>query len=97
MSKLLKSASLSLLLVVGVAQVATASQLVYRPINPSFGGDPLNGNWLLAQGQGQVKGSSSSPGFTIDFPDFGNIGQDGITDPTPLPPANPQNNNNQPQ
>jgi curli production assembly/transport component CsgF len=29
----------------------TAQQLVYTPINPSFGGSPLNGNWLLSYAQ----------------------------------------------
>lgn len=28
-----------------------AQQLVYQPINPSFGGSPLNGNWLLSSAQ----------------------------------------------
>jgi len=28
-----------------------AQQLVYQPINPSFGGSPLNGNWLLSSTQ----------------------------------------------
>jgi curli production assembly/transport component CsgF len=85
MSKLLKTLSLGLLLALGVSQVVSASPLIYRPINPTFGGDPLNGNWLLATGQGQVKGGSSGPGFSIDFPDFGDIGQDGVTDPDELP------------
>lgn len=30
---------------------AMASPLVYTPVNPSFGGDPLNGNWLLNSAQ----------------------------------------------
>jgi len=30
-----------------------AQQLVYTPINPSFGGSPLNGNWMLSQAQAQ--------------------------------------------
>lgn len=58
-----------------------ASELVYRPINPSFGGDPLNGNWLLSQATAQTAGGGS-PGFSIDFPDFGGIPQ---PDPTPVP------------
>lgn len=33
--------------------VATASELVYTPINPSFGGNPLNGQWLLSSAQAQ--------------------------------------------
>ena len=32
-----------LLLSVGV----NATELVYTPVNPSFGGSPLNGAWLL--------------------------------------------------
>ena len=30
-----------------------SQQLVYEPINPSFGGSPLNGNWMLSQAQAQ--------------------------------------------
>ena len=30
-----------------------ASQLVYTPINPSFGGNPLNGTFLLSKAQSQ--------------------------------------------
>ena len=85
MSRLIKIASFGLLAAMAATEVASASQLIYRPINPSFGGDPLNGNWLLAYGQGQVKGGSQGPGFTIDFPDFGNLGQDGVTDPVEMP------------
>ena len=91
MSKLFTTLSLGLLLAAGATQIAAASPLVYKPINPTFGGDPLNGNWLLATGQGQVKGGSGgSPGFTIDFPDFGGLGQSGVTAPVTLPPADPQ-------
>lgn len=59
---------------VGSIGAASAAELVYRPINPSFGGDPLNGNWLLSQATAQTEGGGS-PGFTIDFPDFGGIPQ----------------------
>jgi curli production assembly/transport component CsgF len=31
--------------------ISPAQQLVYQPINPSFGGSPLNGNWLLTSAQ----------------------------------------------
>ncbi len=63
---------------------AQASQLVYRPTNPSLGGDPLNGNWLLSQATAQGEGASQSPGFSIDFPDFGGTPQP-TPDPTDLP------------
>ncbi len=41
-----------------------ASQLTYTPTNPTFGGNPLNGSFLLstAQAQGAVpKSTSNSP------------------------------------
>lgn len=39
-----------------------AAELVYTPVNPSFGGSPLNGTWLLnsAQAQNDFKDPSSS-------------------------------------
>lgn len=30
-----------------------ASQLIYEPVNPNFGGNPLNGNFLLQNAQSQ--------------------------------------------
>jgi curli production assembly/transport component CsgF len=35
------------------AGVGIASELVWTPINPSFGGNPANGAWLLASAQAQ--------------------------------------------
>ena len=32
---------------------AQATELVYTPVNPSFGGNPLNGTWLLNNAQAQ--------------------------------------------
>lgn len=75
----------------GAAAPALASELIYRPVNPSFGGDALNGNWLLSQATAQTKGGGS-PGFSIDFPDFGGIPQPEVpTNPETLPPVNPNN------
>lgn len=31
----------------------SATELVYTPVNPSFGGNPLNGSWLLGNAQAQ--------------------------------------------
>ena len=81
---ILKVATLGSLLFVAAAGAASASQLVYRATNPSFGGDPLNGNWLLSQASAQGEGASQSPGFSIDFPDFGGNEQPD-PDPDPLP------------
>ncbi|MBK5519835.1 curli assembly protein CsgF [Pseudomonas sp. TH10] len=33
--------------------VVQATELVYTPVNPSFGGNPLNGTWLLNNAQAQ--------------------------------------------
>ncbi|GAB2787796.1 curli production assembly/transport protein CsgF [Halomonas shantousis] len=33
--------------------MAGAGELVYQPINPSFGGDPFNGSYLLGKAQAQ--------------------------------------------
>ncbi|MFV8781456.1 curli assembly protein CsgF [Microbulbifer sp. SA54] len=30
-----------------------ASQLIYEPVNPNFGGNPLNGNFLISNAQSQ--------------------------------------------
>ena len=32
---------------------ALADELVYQPVNPAFGGSPLNGDWLLRNAQAQ--------------------------------------------
>jgi len=36
-----------------LANGASATELVYTPVNPSFGGSPLNGAWLLGNAQAQ--------------------------------------------
>ena len=41
-----------------------ATEQVYRPVSPTFGGNPLNGNFLLSTAQAQgagVKSGSQSP------------------------------------
>lgn len=57
---------LPLMLATGSAQ---AGELVYRPINPSFGGDPLAGNYLLNKAQSQD--TNKDP----DAPDFGSFSE----------------------
>jgi len=37
----------------GGCGLVQATELVYTPINPSFGGNPLNGTWLLNNAQSQ--------------------------------------------
>ncbi|WP_193161579.1 curli assembly protein CsgF [Microbulbifer hainanensis] len=36
-----------------VGGIASATELVYQPINPNFGGNPLNGSYLLSNAQAQ--------------------------------------------
>jgi len=49
--------------------VARAGQLVYTPVNPSFGGSPFNGDWLLNQGILQDKGPNAGFGTGGDRTD----------------------------
>ena len=50
----------------------SAQGLVYQPINPSFGGSPLNGNWLLtsAQLQDNTVDPATTEGTQDPFADF---------------------------
>jgi|ERR1700742_60184 curli production assembly/transport component CsgF len=43
----------------GTSASAFASELVYHPISPTFGGNPLNGSFLLSTAQGQGEGTKS--------------------------------------
>lgn len=43
------------LMLAGFASAAWASEMVYTPVNPNFGGSPLNGSNLLSQAQAQNK------------------------------------------
>lgn len=44
-----------------LAAMAGAGELVYTPINPSFGGNPLNGTFLLNQAQAQNRYKEPTP------------------------------------
>ena len=48
-----------------------ASELVYEPINPSFGGNPLNSNWMVyqADSQNKFKGPTTTRDPLDDFED----------------------------
>lgn len=53
------------------ADICDAGTLVYTPINPNFGGNPLNGSWLLSQAQAQnqfTQSNSSSAGSAAQSP-----------------------------
>ncbi len=36
-----------------VSSAVSAGTIIYTPVNPAFGGSPLNGSWLLSQAQAQ--------------------------------------------
>ena len=55
---------------------AFASEIVYHPVNPNFGGNPLNGSALLSQAQAQGEGVKSGP----QGPDLS--GLDNLPNPT---------------
>jgi curli production assembly/transport component CsgF len=38
-----------------------ASEMVYHPVSPTFGGNPLNGSFLLSTAQAQGEGVKSGP------------------------------------
>jgi|SRR5471030_443461 curli production assembly/transport component CsgF len=62
---------------IGVLALATtispalASQLAYTPVNPTFGGNPLNGTFLLGTAQGQGFGAKS--GQAASAPDLSGL------------------------
>src|SRR5690554_2403252 len=71
MSSLVRKACiypLSAALIVG-AGAAVAGELIYQPINPSFGGNPLLGNHLLNKAQAQD--TNKDP----NAPDFGRFSE----------------------
>ncbi len=53
MNKLQQLFTLLILIGAGFFTEVAAQQLVYRPINPAFGGDTFNYSWLLSSAQAQ--------------------------------------------
>nr|WP_157085596.1 curli assembly protein CsgF [Methylobacterium sp. Leaf99] len=49
----LRLCSRAVLALIALAMPVSASPLNYQPVNPSFGGSPLNGNWLQSQATAQ--------------------------------------------
>ncbi|NLS17604.1 curli assembly protein CsgF [Rhizobium sp. P40RR-XXII] len=87
-----------------MAVPALAGQLVYQPTNPTFGGNPLNGSFLLStaqtQGAGVKSGQQQTPdlsGLNDALGNLGNVNQGtGSTGTSPIivigngqVPANP--------
>ncbi|MCV2885048.1 curli assembly protein CsgF [Aestuariibacter sp. AA17] len=53
-----KYLSISITLTLLTSLPSASTELVYEPINPSFGGSPLNGNFLLGKANAQSKHSA---------------------------------------
>ncbi len=60
-------------LVLSGQSLSFAGSLVYQPVNPSFGGSPLNGTWQLSQAQAQNQYTQS--GRSSSFPSAPTTGQ----------------------
>jgi curli production assembly/transport component CsgF len=89
---------------IGVASFVTsglATEQIYRPVSPTFGGNPLNGNFLLstaqAQGSGARSGQQQAPDLSGLNSALSNIGNNGNSTPIvviggnglPVVPASP--------
>jgi curli production assembly/transport component CsgF len=78
----------SMIILLCAGSGAVASEIVYHPVNPTFGGNPLNGNPLLSQAQAQgqgVKSGSQSPdlsGLTSALSNLGSSSPIIIANPT---------------
>jgi len=69
-------------LALGIASAATASEIVYHPVNPTFGGNSLNGAALLSQAQAQgqgVKSGAQGPELSGRNSALSNLGSGGVT------------------
>jgi curli production assembly/transport component CsgF len=55
----MKKLILALAVYLSLSGYALGSELVYKPINPSFGGNALNGSFLLGKAQTQNKHKAS--------------------------------------
>jgi curli production assembly/transport component CsgF len=52
-----------------LSSAASAGTIIYTPVNPAFGGSPLNGSWLMSQAQAQnqfaqAQSSAAAAGLT---------------------------------
>jgi len=56
-----RSWTVAAIIAIGITASAPvlASELVYHTVNPTFGGNPLNGSFLLSTAQAQGQGTKS--------------------------------------
>ena len=55
-----------IILVLCCSHLVAASDIVYKPVSPTFGGNPLNGAFLLGQAQSQNEFASEAENSTTD-------------------------------
>ncbi|MBA3988422.1 curli assembly protein CsgF [Aliidiomarina maris] len=70
MKTLFKASAITVVIAAAcMSKPVMATQLVYEPINPSFGGNPLNGSFLLqkAQSQNAHRADTSQRSFVQRF------------------------------
>ncbi len=56
-----------IILIFFIGLPAVGSEMVYTPVNPSFGGNPLNGSYLLGNAQAQDDTTAPSDGGASAF------------------------------
>lgn len=64
---ILRATMVAVVLSAAAGLPAFAGQLVYQPTNPTFGGNPLNGSFLLSTAQTQGDGVKSGQQQTPDL------------------------------
>ncbi|MGV7032163.1 curli assembly protein CsgF [Methylobacterium symbioticum] len=69
--KILLTIALSAACGAAAALPAAATEQVYRPVSPTFGGNPLNGTFLLSTAQAQGYGAKSGQ----NSPDLSGLNQ----------------------
>ncbi len=57
---------LTLLCLTGMMSSLSAQQLVYRPINPAFGGDTFNYQWLIQSAEAQNRFTDPAENQALD-------------------------------
>ena len=85
--------------VAGLTTPGTASQLTYAPVNPTFGGNALNGTYLLSVAQSQgyglaQKNQANNPDLTGLDNALSNLGTNlntGTSTPIIVIPSTPTN------
>jgi curli production assembly/transport component CsgF len=82
-----RSWTIAAIIAIGIAASAPAlaSEMVYHPVNPTFGGNPLNGSFLLSTAQAQGEGAKSgaqSPDLSGLTNALSNLGSTVVVTPT---------------